>query len=148
MCIASVIESPFFAVVQRIMQKIFSCEIIETVKLKQGVPHCKNVSCRQLCLCIPGELSCPINITISSEQLNLFSADQELLNYWSCMNCLVHFVRPVVLLLFPSTEVSKSKTTQFFLQVSFVHFCCFSNCTSNSSLSQVQTTSLLWKCHS
>lgn len=67
MCIASVIESPFFAVVQRIMQKIFSCEIIKTVKLKQGVPHCKNVSCRQLCLCIPSELSCPINITISSE---------------------------------------------------------------------------------
>lgn len=33
MCIASVIESPFFAVIQRIMQKIFSCEITETVKL-------------------------------------------------------------------------------------------------------------------
>lgn len=75
MYIASVIESPFFAVIQRIMQKMFSREIIETVSLvatvsrgeKQGVPHCRLVSCRQLCLCIPGELSCPVNITISSE---------------------------------------------------------------------------------
>lgn len=33
MCIASVIGSPFFAVVQRIMQKIFSCEITEPLKL-------------------------------------------------------------------------------------------------------------------
>lgn len=69
MCITSVIESPFFAAVQRIMPKIFSSEIIETVRLmwplsaenKTGVPHCKNVSCRQLCLCITGELSCPID---------------------------------------------------------------------------------------
>lgn len=75
MCIASVIESLFFAVVQRIMKRIFSCVIIETVKRmwplleeeKSEMLHCKNVGCRQLCLCIPGEFFCPINISISSE---------------------------------------------------------------------------------
>lgn len=67
MYIASVIESLFFAVVQRIMKRIFSCEIIETLKLmwpllaeeKNEVLHCKDVGCRQLCLCIPGEFFLP-----------------------------------------------------------------------------------------
>lgn len=59
MYIVSVIESPFFAVIQRIMQKIFSREIIETVRLMWPLSaEEKNRECLIAGLSVAGSCAC------------------------------------------------------------------------------------------